>query len=180
MWTQVSSLNPVYLALFAGMFMWCMTTLGSATVFLSDGMDRNTHDMVLGFAGGVMLAASYWSLLAPSIEMSKGNGVPAWVPPVVGFVFGGVMMRAIEYALPYLHADTARISGSPENPPLSRSSLMLIMAITMHNIPEGLAVGVAFGAVALGYPSVTLAGALGLAIGIGIQNLPEGMAVSLP
>jgi ZIP family zinc transporter len=135
---------------------------------------------MLGFAGGVMLAASYWSLLAPAIEMSIGRGVPVWVPAVVGFLLGGTMMRAVEYMLPYIHIDPGECSEGNDGLLSHRSCLMLILAITTHNIPEGLAVGVAFGAVALGVPHATLVGAISLAIGIGLQNFPEGMAVSLP
>jgi ZIP family zinc transporter len=179
------------MALLAGLFMWGMTALGSSTVFLSRYLGRQNHDVILGFAGGVMLAASYWSLLAPAIEMSAGRGVPVWLPPVAGFLLGGAMMSATEYLLPYLHKSLNGGKESHGEPGeahikksnhmlIKKSNLMLILAITVHNIPEGLAVGVAFGALALGYPSATLAGAIGLAIGIGLQNLPEGMAVSLP
>ncbi len=180
MWAIISTFDPVLLALIAGLFMWGMTALGSSAVFLPRGIGRQKHDIMLGIAGGVMLAASYWSLLAPAIEMSGGRGVPVWTPAVAGFLLGGVAMSATEYLLPYLHLDYAFKNRSKDAEPVRKDSLMLILAITTHNIPEGLAVGVAFGAFALGYPSATLAGAIGLAIGIGIQNLPEGMAVSLP
>lgn len=176
----ISSFDTVLLPLIAGLYTRGMTMLGASAVFLPRGMDGPKHDMMLGFAGGVMLAASFWSLLAPAIEMSGGRGVPVWLPAVAGFLLGGGVMSAIEYMLPYLHR--VRSSRDCENgsKPVPTSTMMLVLAITTHNIPEGLALGVAFGAMALGYPSATLAGAIGLAIAIGIQNLPEGMAVSMP
>jgi ZIP family zinc transporter len=135
---------------------------------------------MLGFAAGVMIAASFWSLLAPAIEMSETlGGLPSWVPAVVGFLLGGVFLRGIDLVLPHLHAGmpTEDAEGIQTS---WRRSILLVMAITLHNIPEGLAVGVAFGAVAFNLPSATLAGAVALAIGIGIQNFPEGAAVSVP
>jgi ZIP family zinc transporter len=136
-------------------------------------------DGMLGFAGGVMIAASYWSLLAPAIEMSEEGPLPAWIPAAVGFVLGGLFLFGVDKTLPHLHigqrtADAEGIKTSWQR------SVLLILAITLHNIPEGLAVGVAFGAVAAGVPSATLAAAIALAIGIGIQNFPEGTAVSVP
>jgi len=134
---------------------------------------------MLGFAGGVMIAASYWSLLAPAIEMSEGKDIPAWVPAVVGFLLGGIFLRGIDAVLPHLHIGF----GTDEAEGLKtswRRTTLLVLAITLHNIPEGLAVGVAFGAVAAGLPSATLAAAIALAVGIGIQNFPEGLAVSVP
>lgn len=172
-----NSFSPVILSLCAGLFTWAMTGIGAATVFMTREVNRRFLDLMLGFAGGVMLAASYWSLLAPAIEMSAGHGIPVWIPAVVGFLIGGIVMRLAESALPYLHID---IGDGGEDETSHTRTLMLILAVTTHNIPEGLAIGVAFGAFALGYPAATLAGAIGLAIGIGIQNLPEGMAVSMP
>ena len=135
---------------------------------------------MLGFAAGVMIAASFWSLLAPAIEMSEGTGVPAWMPAVVGFLLGGAFLWGVDKILPHLHLglpDRAKPRGSRRT---WRRSVLLVLAITLHNIPEGLAVGVAFGAVAAGLPAATLAGAMALALGIGIQNFPEGLAVSMP
>ena len=134
---------------------------------------------MLGFAAGVMIAASYWSLLAPAIEMSEGKSLPAWVPATLGFLAGGLFLRGIDLVLPHLHL------GAPEDeaegiPTAFHRVTLLVLAITLHNFPEGLAVGVAFGAIAAGLPSATLAGAIALAVGIGIQNFPEGMAVSMP
>jgi len=166
-------------ALLATCFTWAMTAFGAAGVFVAREMSRRILDAMLGFAGGVMIAASYWSLLAPAIEMSEGKGIPAWVPAVVGFLLGGIFLRGIDAVLPHLHIGFPM--GEAEGVQTSwRRSTLLIMAITLHNIPEGLAVGVAFGAVAAGLPLATLAAALALAIGIGIQNFPEGLAVSVP
>ncbi len=161
------------------MFYLGVTALGAAGVFLFKKMNQKILDGMLGFAGGVMVAASYWSLLAPAIEMSEGKSVPAWLPAMVGFVMGAVFLRGIDMILPHLHlgfpmeeAEGIKTSW--------RRSILLVLAITLHNIPEGLAVGVAFGAAAAGLPSATLMGAVTLAIGIGLQNFPEGVAVALP
>lgn len=134
---------------------------------------------MLGFAGGVMIAASYWSLLAPAIEMSEGKSIPAWVPAVVGFLIGGIFLRIVDRVLPHLHIGSRMEEAEGIKTSWHRSTL-LVFAITLHNIPEGLAVGVAFGAIAAGLPSASLGAAIALAIGIGIQNFPEGLAVSLP
>ena len=134
---------------------------------------------MLGFAAGVMIAASFWSLLNPAIEMAEAAGGPAWVPATVGFLAGGAFLWLVDKILPHLHLGlpTDRAEGVRTG---WQRSILLVLAITLHNIPEGLAVGVAFGAVAAGFPSATLAGAVALAIGIGIQNFPEGTAVSVP
>jgi ZIP family zinc transporter len=134
---------------------------------------------MLGFAAGVMIAASYWSLLAPAIAMSQGKSIPAWVPAVAGFLLGGIFLRGIDRVLPHLHLGFPIEEAEGVKTGWPRSTL-LVMAITLHNIPEGLAVGVAFGALAAGLPSATLGAAIALAIGIGIQNFPEGTAVSVP
>lgn len=172
-------LPPVIQALLATTFTWLVTALGAAAVFTAKDMSRKFLDVMLGFAGGVMIAASYWSLLAPAIEMSEGKSLPAWVPAAVGFILGGIVLRIIDMILPHLHRglETAKSEGIKTH---WQRTTLLILAITIHNIPEGLAVGVAFGAAAAGYPSATLAGAVALAIGIGLQNFPEGMAVSMP
>jgi ZIP family zinc transporter len=174
----LSHLNPVIQALLGTLFTWSVTALGAATVFLTRQVSRKILDTMLGFAGGVMIAASYWSLLAPAIEMSEGGPIPAWIPAAVGFVLGGVFLRGVDFVLPHLHRSD---EGHPEGVKTTwRRITLLILAITLHNFPEGLAVGVAFGAVASGFPSATIAGAIALALGIGIQNFPEGMAVSMP
>ena len=148
-------------------------------MFTARDISRRILDTMLGFAGGVMIAASYWSLLAPAIEMSEGKSIPAWVPAVVGFLLGSIFLRVIDKVLPHLHLGFPESEAEGIKTSWQRSSL-LILAVTIHNIPEGLAVGVAFGAIAASLPSATLAGAIALAIGIGIQNLPEGVAVSMP
>jgi ZIP family zinc transporter len=126
-----------------------------------------------------MIAASFWSLLAPAIEMSAEQGVPAWLPAVVGFLLGGAFLRLVDRILPHLHLGSPMAEAEGIHTAWRRTTL-LILAITLHNIPEGLAVGVAFGAVAGGFPSASLAGAAALAIGIGLQNFPEGIAVAMP
>ena len=173
------NLHPVIQALVATCFTWAMTALGAAAVFTAKDISRRILDTMLGFAGGVMIAASYWSLLAPAIEMSEGKDIPAWVPAVVGFLFGGIFLRGVDKVLPHLHLGFATEEAEGVKTSWQRSTL-LILAITLHNIPEGLAVGVAFGAVAAGLPAATLAAAIALAVGIGIQNFPEGLAVSVP
>jgi ZIP family zinc transporter len=134
---------------------------------------------MLGFAAGVMIAASFWSLLAPAIEMAESGPLPAYVPAVVGFLAGGGFLWVVDKLLPHLHLNfpTSEAEGISTS---WRRSILLVLAITLHNIPEGLAVGVAFGAVAAGLESATLGAAVALAIGIGIQNFPEGFAVSVP
>jgi ZIP family zinc transporter len=173
------NLHPVIQALLATCFTWAMTALGAAVVFTARNISRRVLDAMLGFAGGVMIAASYWSLLAPAIEMSQGKSIPAWVPAVVGFLLGGVFLRGIDKVLPHLHLGFPIEEAEGVKTSWRRSTL-LTLAITLHNIPEGLAVGVAFGALAAGLPSATLGAAVALAIGIGIQNFPEGLAVSVP
>ncbi len=172
-------LHPVTQALLATCFTWFMTALGAAVVFMVRELSRKTLDGMLGFAAGVMIAASFWSLLAPAIEMSEGKDLPVWVPAVVGFLVGAFFLRLVDRVLPHLHIGMPIDQAEGIKTSWHRTTL-LVLAITLHNIPEGLAVGVAFGAVAAGLPSATLAGAVALAIGIGIQNFPEGTAVSMP
>lgn len=166
-------------ALLATLFTWFVTALGAALVFFFRTINRKLLDGMLGFAAGVMIAASYWSLLAPAIEMAEGSSLPAWVPATVGFLFGGGFLWGVDKVLPHLHMGFPMSEAEGVKTSWQRS-VLLVMAITLHNIPEGLAVGVAFGAVAANLPSATLAGALALALGIGIQNFPEGAAVSVP
>jgi len=160
-------------------FTWAMTAFGAAAVFMARDISRRVLDTMLGFAGGVMIAASYWSLLAPAIEMSEGKAIPAWVPAVAGFLFGGIFLRGVDKVLPHLHLGFNTEEAEGVKTSWQRSTL-LILAITLHNIPEGLAVGVAFGAGAAGLPAATLTAAIALALGIGIQNFPEGLAMSVP
>lgn len=175
----LQNLHPVLQALLATCFTWGLTALGAAAVFMARDINRKVLDGMLGFAGGVMIAASYWSLLAPAIEMSAGKALPAWLPAAAGFLGGGIFLRGADKILPHLHLYFPLEEAEGIKTSWQRSTL-LILAITLHNIPEGLAVGVAFGAVAAGFPFATLPAAIALALGIGIQNFPEGLAVSLP
>ena len=175
----LKDLHPVVQALLATCFTWGVTALGAAAVFMLKDISRRVIDGMLGFAAGVMIAASYWSLLAPAIEMSEGKDIPAWFPAAAGFILGGVFLWGIDKILPHLHVGF-RLEEAEGIKTSWRRSVLLVSAITLHNIPEGLAVGVAFGAVAAGFPSATLAGAITLAVGIGIQNFPEGFCVSMP
>lgn len=172
-------LNPAIQAMIAGIFCWGMNALGAANVFLMRKVNQKLMDGMLGFAGGVMIAASFWSLLQPAIAMSEGGGVPVWVPAVVGFLAGGFCIRGIDAVLPHLHIGYP-LKEAEGLPTSWRRGTLLVTAMTLHNIPEGLAVGVAFGAVAIGIPEASMAGAVALALGIGIQNFPEGFAVSAP
>jgi ZIP family zinc transporter len=175
----LSAVHPVIQALCATIFTWGVTAVGAAMVFFFKSLDRRLLDAMLGFAGGVMIAASFWSLLAPSIELAEQQGLPAWLPAVTGFLAGGVFLRVVDRLLPHLHIGEPREKA--EGPATTwKKSVLLILAITLHNIPEGLAVGVAFGAAAAGVPGATLGGAVALAVGIGLQNFPEGAAVSVP
>ncbi len=171
--------SPVVNTLLATLFTWGMTAAGAALVFFVKKANRKLLETMLGFAAGVMMAASYWSLLAPSIEMSEQLAMPPWVPPAVGFILGGLFLRVMDRFLPHLHW------GAPENEKEGidtqwKRNTLLMLAVTLHNIPEGLAVGVAFGALVTGTGSASLTAAISLAIGIGIQNFPEGTVISLP
>ena len=174
-----AALNPILQALLATLFTYGMTAAGAATVFLTKNVSRSLLNAMLGFAAGVMIAASFWSLLAPAIEMSEGSGVPGWIPAVVGFLLGGAFLWVVDRILPHLHLGL-EVEEAEGIKTTWQRSVLLVTAITLHNFPEGLAVGVAFGAVAAGLPAATLAGAIALAIGIGIQNFPEGLAVAMP
>lgn len=176
----LSHYNPTQQALFATLFTWGVTALGAALVFFFKNVNQKVLDSMLGFAAGVMIAASFWSLLAPAIALAEEiSSLPAWLPALIGFLSGGLFLYAIDQYLPHLHLGFKREEA--EGVPTSwRRSVLLVLAITLHNIPEGLAVGVAFGAVAYGLPSASIGAALALAIGIGLQNFPEGTAVSVP
>jgi ZIP family zinc transporter len=173
------SFSPLTQVLFATLFTWGVTAAGAALVFLTKTVNQRLMDSMLGFAAGVMIAASFWSLLAPGIEMARQMGQTPWLTAVIGFMSGGIFMRITDRLLPHLHPGLAVNQSEGIKTSWQRSTL-LVLAITLHNIPEGLAVGVAFGAVAAGLPSATLGGAIALAIGIGLQNFPEGTAVSMP
>lgn len=172
-----AQLNPVLQAFIATMFTWFVTAVGASMVFFFKSIHRNVLNGMLGFAAGIMIAASFWSLLNPAIKMAEEAGVAGWIPAVSGFLLGGFFLWIVDKLLPHMHIGAMKSEGPKTS--LQRS-VLLVLAITLHNIPEGLAVGVAFAAVASGFPGATLAGAIALAIGIGLQNFPEGAAVSIP
>jgi ZIP family zinc transporter len=175
----LNDFNPVLMALFATLFTWLVTALGAAMVFFFKTINKRILNAMLGFAAGVMIAASFWSLLKPAIEMAEASGGISWIPAVVGFLSGGAFLLLIDKILPHLHLGMPVEKAEGIKTSWERS-VLLILAITLHNIPEGLAVGVAFGALAEGIPSASMGGAIALAIGIGLQNFPEGASVSIP
>ena len=178
----MSEQNAILLALYAGLATWLITAAGAALVFFAKSVSQKYLDGALGVAAGVMIAASFWSLLAPAIDMAEatlGSGLK-WLPPLIGFLLGAIALRVIDRLLPHLHPGLAKAEGPKTS---WHRSTLLILAITLHNIPEGLAVGVAFGAAAGltgAAQTAQLGAAVALAIGIGLQNFPEGTAVSLP
>ena len=169
--------NPILGAFYATIFTWFMTALGASLVFFIKKLNRMVLDGLLGFTGGVMVAASFWSLLAPGIEMSPGEGFLKVLPASIGFALGALFIFLLDKILPHIHINFKDSEGIKT--PWHKTTL-LVLAITLHNIPEGLAVGVLFGGVSLGLPEATISGAVVLALGIGIQNFPEGIAVSMP
>lgn len=174
------SLNPIWQATLAGVFTWLMTALGSSLVFLFHEMNDKLLAIMNGFAAGVMFAASYWSLLAPSIDFAEQNGYGIWsfVPALVGFLVGGLFLRIVDSVVPHLHKRTSGVEETEGVASSLSSTTLLFLAVTIHNIPEGLAIGVAFGAAGQGASAIT--SALVLALGIGLQNFPEGAALSMP
>ncbi|SLM32299.1 Zinc transporter ZIP11 [Desulfamplus magnetovallimortis] len=175
----IQQFSPVMQALMATLFTWGLTAAGASIVFFTKKVNPKLMDSMLGFAAGVMIAASFWSLLAPGIEMAEQTGQIPWLTAFIGFMSGGIFMRLTDYLLPHLHLGLDMDQSEGIQTSWQRSTL-LVLAITLHNIPEGLAVGVAFGAVAADLSSATIGGAVALALGIGLQNFPEGAAVSLP
>lgn len=175
-----ATLSPVTQALIATLFTWGMTAIGAALVFTTKTVNQKLMDGMLGFAGGVMIAASFWSLLSPAIEMAESSSLPSWFPAAIGFLLGGFFLWGADKIIPHVHPSSPMEDAEGINPTNKRRSTLLVLAITLHNIPEGLAIGVAFGAVAADFPSASLPAAIALAIGIGIQNFPEGTAVSMP
>ena len=169
--------NPIIGAFYATIFTWLMTALGASLVFFVKNLNRMILDGLLGFTGGVMVAASFWSLLAPGIEMSPGEGFVKVLPTSIGFALGALFIFLLDKILPHIHINFKETEGLKT--PWHKTTL-LVLAITLHNIPEGLAVGVLFGGVAAEIPEASIAGAVALALGIGIQNFPEGIAVSMP
>lgn len=178
--TLMQSFHPIIQVLLGTGFTWGVTALGATVVFTRKELSRRALDGMLGFAASVMIAAKYWSLLAPAIEMSVGGQLPSWFPAATGFLLGGLFLRGADRLLPHLHVGGFPLADAEGIKTAWRRMTLLILAITLHNIPEGLAVGVAFGAVSTGLPSATLSGAMALALGIGLQNFPEGVAVAMP
>lgn len=172
-------IDPIWLALFAAIFTWLVTAAGASMVFFFKTIAPKVLNSMLGFAAGVMIAASFWSLLKPAIEMSETQGHISWVPPLVGFLSGGLFLLIIDKILPHLHLGLSIDKAEGIKTSWQRS-VLLVLSITLHNIPEGLAIGVAFGALSSSPDVGALAGAVALAIGIGLQNFPEGAAVSIP
>ncbi|HNV23395.1 MAG TPA: ZIP family metal transporter [Candidatus Omnitrophota bacterium] len=169
--------HPFTQAFLAGLFTWGLTSLGAAVIFATKAFKQKLMDSMLGLSGGIMIAASFWSLLSPAIEMSEHLGVMKWLPTAIGFTSGVLFLKIIDKILPHLHLGFP--SSEAEGIKTSwKRSILLILAITLHNIPEGLAIGVAFGAISSELSSITLTAAITLTIGIGIQNIPEGFAVS--
>lgn len=176
---RLMQVNPILLALYATLFTWTVTALGAAMVFFFKSINKKILNSMLGFTAGVMVAASFWSLLNPAIELATEQGVKPWFPALVGFLLGGLFLLGIDKILPHLHMGLS-IDKAEGIKTTWQRSILLILAITLHNIPEGLAVGVAFGALQHTHDTASLAGAIALAIGIGLQNFPEGAAVSIP
>ncbi len=173
------TIDPILAALYASLFTWIITALGASLVFFFKGMNRTLLDGMLGFTGGVMVAASFWSLLSPGIDMSPGEGFVKVMPAAIGFILGALFIYGLDKILPHLHINFRESEKEGVKTSWHRTTL-LVLAITLHNIPEGLAVGVLFGGVAAGLPEATIGGAVALALGIGIQNFPEGIAVAMP
>lgn len=176
---QLLTYNPILLALLGTLFTWFMTAAGSFMVIFFKNINQKLLNAMLGFAAGVMIAASFWSLLAPAIDMAEVNGQIPWLTAVIGFLLGGASLFGIDKILPHLHMGlpTERAEGIKTS---WERSVLLVLSITLHNIPEGLAVGVAFGALSHNPTVGALSGAIALAVGIGLQNFPEGAAVSIP
>ena len=178
--------NPILQALVGGLFTWGLTALGASLVFFFKSANRKILDASLGFTGGVMIAASFWSLLNPAIEFVEKQSeagmtnLPSFLPPAIGFFLGALFLYLLDKKIPHLHLFKKIEEAEGPKSDLKKTEL-LVLAIAIHNIPEGLAVGVAFGAVAQGMDiGFTLGGAIALAIGMGLQNAPEGFAVSMP
>ncbi len=174
--SMLENMNPILLALIGGLFTWGMTALGSAMVFFFKEIKPKLLNLMLGFASGVMIAAAFWSLLLPALEMSSDRKY-SWAPVIIGFGLGGAFLYFADKIMPHTHS----LEGDPEGPKTSlKRSVLLVLAITLHNIPEGLSFGVAFGTAGAGVSSQGLMSAIILALGIGLQNFPEGAAVSIP
>lgn len=187
--------SPIVQGLLATIFTWLVTALGAALVFFFKKFDKRILNTMLGFGAGVMIAASFWSLLSPAIDLSEQLGYSGFIIPSIGFFLGGAFLIFADKLMDkYSYGSVLKKEeaeeeaeeveeneeGSSSKVTKYRKSILLVLAVTLHNIPEGLAVGVAFGGVAVGIPGTSIAAAIALAIGIGLQNFPEGAAVSLP
>lgn len=170
-------LNPILQAFIAGAINYLFTAAGASLVFLFNNYNKKVMDFILGFAAGVMIAASFWSLLNPAIEMASASGKIPWLVVSIGFLLGGFFLRLIDFIVPHLHMAQEKPEGVKSN---FKRIVLLILAITIHNIPEGLAVGVVFGSLNNNGPATNIFSAIVLSLGIGLQNIPEGVAVSLP
>lgn len=177
--SYLEGIDPILAAFYATLFTWGVTALGASLVFFFKTINRAVFDGMLGFTGGVMVAASFWSLLAPGIEMSPGEGFTKVYPAVIGFGLGALFLFSLDKVLPHLHVNFKMKDKEGLKTPWHKS-VLLTLAITLHNIPEGLAIGVLFGGVAVGFEGASIGGAVALAIGIGLQNFPEGIAVAVP
>ena len=175
----LEKVNPIVGAFLATSFTWLVTAAGASLVFFFKSLNRKVLDAMLGFTGGVMVAASFWSLLVPAIDMTDSVGLMKAVPAAVGFALGALFLYVLDQFLPHLHLNFPNSQAEGVQTQWKRTTL-LVLAITLHNIPEGLAVGVLFGGVAAGLPEASIAGAVMLAVGIGLQNFPEGVAVAFP
>ncbi len=175
----ISEQNHIFMALLATLMTWALTALGAAMVFFFKEINKRVLNTMLGFAAGVMIAASFWSLLAPAIEMAEDAPIPAWLVAAIGFVGGAAFLYLADRIIPHMHLNSKDGESEGISTHLKRS-ILLVFSITLHNIPEGLAVGVAFGAIAGGIGDGSLMSAVAIAIGIGLQNFPEGAAVAIP
>lgn len=173
------SINPIFQGLLATLFTWSLTALGASIVFFFKDVKKGILNSMLGFGAGVMIAASFWSLLNPAIELCEDLGYNSWLVPAIGFILGGLFIVLSDKFLDKFSFNNLK-SEDESRFRSFKKSILLVLAVTLHNIPEGLSVGVAFGGAALGIPGCTIASAILLAVGIGLQNFPEGAAVSLP
>ena len=178
--TWFLSLNPVFQGLLATLFTWSLTALGASIVFFFKDVKKGILNSMLGFGAGVMIAASFWSLLNPAIELCEDLGYNSWLIPAIGFISGGLFIVLSDKFLDKFSFNNLKSSKDQSRFKSLKKSVLLVLAVTLHNIPEGLSVGVAFGGAALGIPGCSVASAILLAVGIGLQNFPEGAAVSLP